>query len=80
MHLCREHPETHAPEPLRPENDRRENSQQRTSATERVAAAKYLDAAPYCSPVSHSRPHQAEPRTTPFRIGRARNPGAGIKA
>ena len=80
MHLCREHPETHPPEPLCPENGRRENSQQRTRATERAAAARHLGAARYCSPVSHSRPLQAEPRTTPFRIGRARNPGAGIKA
>ena len=31
-------------------------------------------------PVSPRRPIQAEPHTTPFRIGRAGNPGAGSKA
>lgn len=80
MHLSRGHCKTHLPAPLGPGSGGAARSQRRNRAARRAAGAGHSSTA---SPGSRERlpgPSGRSYGTTPFRIGRALNPGAGIRS
>lgn len=80
IHFCRGHCKTHLPAPLSPGSGGAARSRRRNRAARRAAGAGHSCTA---SPGSRERlpgPSGRSYGTTPFRIGRALNPGAGIRS